>query len=83
MAWTDDAVTTPAPADRASRLPELAKWHEQWVLEQVAAGVDGPVPDDRPEGSDYNLHVPDIEASGSELDRFHERARQIMGIAGD
>jgi hypothetical protein len=27
------------------------------------------------------LHVPDLEAPGAEQDRFHTRAREIMGIA--
>jgi hypothetical protein len=42
--------------------------HAEWVAEQLAAGLDGPTPDDRPEDSDYNLHVPDMEAAGDAID---------------
>lgn len=56
--------------------------HTAWALGQVAAGVDGPTPADRPnrDESDYNQHVPDLEASGAAEDAFHERARAIMGL---
>lgn len=47
--------------------------HAEWVAEQLAAGVDGPVPDDRPAGSDYNQHVPDLEADGAAQDDLFGR----------
>lgn len=54
--------------------------HVQWIRGQVAKGVDGPVPDGRVDGSDYNLHVPDLEASGRDLDAYHNQVREILGL---
>jgi len=71
----------PVTAVRADRLRRLAEWHAEWNASQIAAGVDGPVPAGRPDDSDYNLHVPDLEASASAEDEFHRRAREIMGIS--
>jgi hypothetical protein len=65
---------------RVQRQRNLAAWHERWATQQAAAGVDGPVPADRPVPSDYNLHVPDLEAPAGAEDEFHARARQIMDI---
>lgn len=77
----DNTVPPPAvdPA-RVRRQRALAEWSREWVEGQVAAGVDGPVPAERPEPSDYNLHVPDMDADADAQDEFHERARKIMGI---
>ena len=58
----------------------IRELHTQWVREQVAAGVDGPVPPGRKDGSDYNLHVPDLEASGEAMDAYHNGVRAIMGL---
>lgn len=63
-----------------ARQRALFAWHDEWSGEQIAAGVDGPVPPGRKQPSDYNQHVPDIEAPGAEQDRFHDRAKQIMGL---
>lgn len=65
---------------RAARQAALAAWHAEWFARQVASGVDGPVPADRPVPSDYNVHFPDIEAPGAAQDEFHVRAREIMGL---
>jgi hypothetical protein len=70
----------PVSATRADRLRRLAAWHQEWHAAQVADGVDRTVPAGRPEVSDYNVHVPDLEASASAEDEFHRRAREIMGI---
>lgn len=55
--------------------------HLEFVRAQVAKGVDGPVPPDRPPGSDYNQHVPDAEANGVDMDAFHSEVRAILGLA--
>jgi hypothetical protein len=75
-----DFEVHPVPDDRAAQQRRLAEWHQQWLAAQVAAGVDGPVPDGRRKGSDYNVHVADLEASASAEDEYHARARAIMGI---
>ncbi len=62
------------------RLRALAKWHDEWVADQIAAGVTGPTPPDRDGPSDYNQHFADMEASAAEQDRFHARANEIMGL---
>ena len=56
------------------------EWHTLWALRQVAKGVDGPAPEGSPDPTDYNQHVPDLEADGAAQDEYHERARQIMGL---
>lgn len=78
-----DISATPQPVTpaRAERLRALAAWHTEWSAAQVAAGADGPVPASRPEPSDWNLHVPDLRAPAEAEDKFHTRARQIMGVA--
>lgn len=75
--WTE---TPEARAERASRQTALSEWHTAWTLRQVAAGVDGPVPEGRKDPSDYNEHVPELEAGAAALDVFHARAREIMGL---
>ena len=45
---------------------------------QIADGVDGPTPDDRPDPSDWNVHVPDLEASAEAEDEFGRRMAQIL-----
>jgi len=77
---TDRTPPAPVSAARARRQAELGRWHEEWSAEQIAAGVDGPVPPGRPADSDYNLHVPDMAAPHPAEDEFHRRAREIMGI---
>lgn len=55
--------------------------HTAWALQQIAAGVDGPVPPGQPEGSDYNQHYPDMEASGEAEDEYAARVQAaIMGL---
>jgi hypothetical protein len=58
----------------------ITKLHTAWCREQVAEGVDGPVPPGRKAGSDYNQHVPDLEASGADMDAYHDRVREILGL---
>lgn len=67
------SVRIDPPAVQRARSIAIAAAHEEWVAEQIAAGVDGPVPDDRPAGSDYNQHVPDLEATGEALDDLADR----------
>lgn len=68
------------PEVQRARQRALYEWHLEWAAEQVAAGVDGPVPAGRTDPSDYNQHVPDLESDGPAMDRFHTRAREIMGL---
>jgi hypothetical protein len=78
------ASMTPPQSVSAAREDQqraLAAWHEEWNTEQIAAGVDGPVPPGRRSPSDYNLHVPDVAADPADEDEFHRRAREIMGLA--
>jgi hypothetical protein len=63
---------------RRARSRALAAAHTDWVAGQLAAGVDGPTPDDRTEPSDYNQHVPDLEASGEALDDLADRIRRAL-----
>lgn len=53
---------------RRSRAVQIL--NAEWTARQLAVGVDGPVPDDRPDGSDYNQHVPALEASAEAEDEF-------------
>lgn len=71
----------PVDPEVSARQRALYDWHQEWSGEQIAAGVDGPVPAGRKDPSDYNQHVPDLEAAPAALDRFHNRAHQIMGLA--
>lgn len=77
-------TSAPVPtvsAARRRRQGRLYDWHAEWFAGQVAKGVDGPVPTDRPVESDYNLHVPDLDASGADLDTYFDRAREILATA--
>lgn len=56
------------PEVRKERSRAIAAVSDAWVELQLAAGLDGPTPADRKPGSDYNLHVPELEASGEALD---------------
>lgn len=70
----------PVDPIRAERQRALARFSDEWTAEQLAASVDGPVPPGRKAGSDYNQHVPIMEAPVTAQDEFHARAREIMGI---
>jgi hypothetical protein len=74
------AVRAVDPEVQRERGRALWDLHYEWSGEQIAAGVDGPVPSGRKPGSDYNQHVPDLEASGQAMDEFHNAARKIMGL---
>lgn len=75
------AIFTPEYlAGRADRQRALYALHTAWTLDQVAEGVDGPVPPGRPKGSDFNQHVPDMEATGAAEDVFDAQAREIMAL---
>jgi len=67
---------TPMPAEKQWAIQQA---HHEWTLQQVAAGVDGPVPAGRPNPSDWNQHVPDLEASGEALDAYFAKLREIIG----
>ena len=68
------------PAEQRRRSRAIQQIDHDWTLEQVAIGVDGPVPPGRPEISDYNLHVPQVEAGGAALDDFFARVRLALGL---
>ena len=59
---------------------ELADWHAQWVQQQLAAGSVPFNPEGRPEGSDYNQHYVDLEASPEALDEYLAGVRRIKGL---
>jgi hypothetical protein len=56
----------------------LREWSSQWAQQQVKRGVDGPVPDGRPDPSDWNQMVPIMESGGAAQDVFFARANAIM-----
>lgn len=62
--------------ERRAKLIALGEWHSQWVAGQLPAAPFRP--EGRKAGSDYNQHYVDLEADDA---AFHERAREIMGIA--
>lgn len=65
--------------ERIRRSRAIQALSAEWTAEQIAAGVDGPVPDDRPDGSDYNQHVPALEADAEAEDEFWRRMGEIAG----
>lgn len=68
-------------ATSAEQSRQISDLHAAWTRQQVARGVDGPVPAGRPTPSDYNLHVPDLESDGAAMDELHDQIRAIMGLA--
>lgn len=64
------AVRIDPPDVQRERSLAIQGVHATWVAEQLAAGLDGPTPADRPADSDYNQHVPDLEAPPAALDAF-------------
>lgn len=64
--------------ERREQSRAIAALHAGWAAEQIAAGVDGPTPEGRKDPSDYNQHVPDLEASGEALDAFWSAADEIL-----
>lgn len=66
------------PAEKAARQLRLYELHAAWVLRQAAIGVPFD-PSGRPDGSDYNVHSYDLDASGEEEDDFAAAAAEIMG----
>lgn len=64
--------------DRRARSRELLALHDGWVDQQLADGLDGPTPPGRRNPSDYNQHVPDLEASGEALDGFWSAAEAVL-----
>jgi hypothetical protein len=65
-------------AVRRQRSRAIQAAHADWAARQVAAGVDGPTPADRKEPSDYNQHVPDLEADGAALDEYWGKVADIV-----
>lgn len=76
MGWGASAVTAPTWSDtRRARMLALAEAHDEWVAGRMA-DADGVFnPEGRIPGSDYNLHVADLELDD---DGFHERALQAV-----
>lgn len=72
------AVRILPEAERRRRARAIRALDAEWTAAQVAAGVDGPTPDDRPSPSDYNQHVPQLEASGAALDEYFDRLDEIL-----
>lgn len=71
------AVRILPPEEQRRRSRAIQKLDAQWTAEQIAAGVDGPTPNDRPEVSDYNQHVPALEADAAAEDEFWRRMDAI------
>jgi hypothetical protein len=65
--------------ERRRRGNALQQLHYDWATGQADAGVDGPVPPGRKDPSDYNQHVPDLEADGTALDEFFAGVDRIIG----
>jgi hypothetical protein len=63
--------------ERRRRSAAALVLHDEWVAGQLAEGVDGPTPADRPSVSDYNQHVPDLEASSGAEDEFWRGMAEI------
>jgi hypothetical protein len=63
--------------ERIRRSRAIQAMHSEWTTEQLAAGVDGPTPDSEPAKSDYNQHVPDLEADADAEDEFWHGMDQI------
>lgn len=70
------------PDEQRRRSQAIQELDAEWTAQQIAAGVDGPVPDDRKDGSDYNQHVPALEANGAALDEYFARLDEILGSNG-
>ena len=52
--------------------------HADWAAGQIAAGLDGATLGDRPEPSDYNQHVPDMEADGDAVDDLWAQLGEVI-----
>ena len=74
------AFETAIVKERARR---LSAWNQEWTQQQLRRGVDGPVPPGRKDPSDYNQHVPMMEASDVAQDLFFDRANVIMNMGPD
>jgi hypothetical protein len=70
------AVRILPPDEQRRRAAAIMAIESEWTAQQIAAGVDGPVPEDRMEGSDYNQHVPLMEADGAAMDDLFRRIGQ-------
>lgn len=69
-------------AEQRRRSLAIQRLSRDWTARQVAKGVDGPVPDERPETSDYNQHVPAMEAGSEAMDEYFARLDEILGADG-
>lgn len=63
--------------ERRRRSRALQALHADWAARQIAAGVDGPTPPGRKTPSDYNQHVPDLQADGVALDELFDGVAAI------
>jgi hypothetical protein len=66
-----------SPDEQRRRSRAIQALDAEWTARQIEKGVDGPTPDDRPERSDYNQHVPALEAPADAEDEFWARMAQI------
>jgi hypothetical protein len=64
--------------ERRRRSLAVGEAFDKWNREQIAAGLDGPVPAGRPDGSDYNQHVPLMEASAAAMDDLQHRLNRAL-----
>lgn len=63
--------------DRYMRI--IADTHEEWALANTAERF---APDEHPDGSDYNVEVLDVEATGAQLDQLDAMIVEAVTAAG-
>lgn len=71
------AVRILPPEEQRRRSLAIQALDAEWTRRRIAAGVDGPTPDDRPSVSDYNQHVPALESDAAAEDEFWRRMDAI------
>jgi hypothetical protein len=67
----------PSP-ERVERLRRLAELHRAWTTRHLQQAPFRP--EGRRDGSDYNQHYLDLEATGDAEDEFMTPAREILGL---
>lgn len=73
-------VRVDSPEEQRRRAAAIMALDAEWTAARLAEGVDGPTPDDRAPRSDYNQHVPALEASAEAEDEFWRRMAEIGGV---
>lgn len=79
---TTDFEVEPVSAERSAQLLQIHDMATAWTDQQLRAGVPFN-PADHPDGSDYNVHGPALEASGAAEDDFAAAAAEILQSPGE